>query len=255
MADYSVIDSSSLLNYLFYPRRNYSNLPPGAFDLDVTVAPGIIVQCRSYPASKEAPSLLYFHGNGEVVSDYDGIAPLYNRIGLNLLVADYRGYGRSSGKPTFTNLVSDAQKILEAARSELAGRGYSSDLWVMGRSLGSISALELAYSSPESLKGVIFESGFVSVANLIKHLGLPSPGNLEPLELDYMGKVRAINIPALVLHGEADSLVPLSQGQELFDNLGSSDKELVVIPGAEHNDIMFIDPEKYMVAIQQRCIG
>jgi alpha-beta hydrolase superfamily lysophospholipase len=110
---YTKIDNSVLLNFLFYPRRQHSKPSDGAFDLAVPVTGDVSIICRAYPVAAEKPWILYFHGNGEVVSDYDGIAHLYRKRGLNLLVADYRGYGASGGKPTFAALVSDAGIILD----------------------------------------------------------------------------------------------------------------------------------------------
>ena len=99
MTDYSVIDRSSLLQYIFYPRDDRTPCPDRAFDFAVTVQEGVEVSCRAYLADATWPSILYFHGNGEVVSDYDYIAPLFKKEGINLLVADYRGYGRTRGDP------------------------------------------------------------------------------------------------------------------------------------------------------------
>ena len=249
--DYSLIDSSSLLSYLFFPRRDYRKPPPGAFDLEVSVSEDATISCRAYASSPDDPWILFFHGNGEVVGDYNSVASYYNRRSLNLLVADYRGYGASTGRPTFAALLSDAHAILNAVRVELPVRGYRPHLWVMGRSLGSISALELAYHHPALLQGVIFESGFISVVKLVNHLGLPSPGDLSSLERECRDTARGITVPALVIHGEEDSLVPLSQGRELFEELGSAQKELVTIPGAEHNDIMSVGMDDYMAAIRK----
>jgi uncharacterized protein len=249
--DYTVIDRSPVLNYLFYPRRDFRKPPPGAFDLEVPVDADVSVSCRAFPGQPGDPWILFFHGNGEVAGDYNGIAPIYNRQGLSLLVADYRGYGASGGRPTFSALIRDAHAILKATLEELPARGFKLNLWVMGRSLGSISALELAYRCPESLRGVIFESGFVSVVELVNHLGLPSPGDLSALERECREAARKVTIPALVIHGEEDSLVPLSQGQGLFEDLGSAKKELVTIPGAGHNDIMFTGLRTYMEAIRR----
>lgn len=119
----------------------------------------------------------------------------------------------------------------------------------MGRSLGSISALELASAYPQEIVGLIIESGFISIAGLIHHLGLPSPGDLSALESFYRKLVENIVMPALIIHGESDRLVPLIQGRDLFETLSSNNKELVVIPAADHNDIMFVDSTKYMDAI------
>ncbi len=250
MADlYAGIDQSVLLRYLFYPRRQHGKARDGAFDLAVAVAENVTIVCRAYPSNANNPWILYFHGNGEVVSDYDGIAPLYRKRGLNLLVADYRGYGASGGSPTFSDMVADAGKIFEFARNQLDRENESGKWFVMGRSLGSISALELAASYSDKLSGIIVESGFISVDRLIKHLGMPSPGDLSLLENSYQQLAEGISLPALVIHGAWDRLVPPEQGNELFQTLGSEKKKMVIIPGADHNDIMFVDSQQYMDAI------
>jgi len=248
---YSKIDNSSLVNFLFYPARRHSKPRGGAFDLQVPVENELSIVCRAFPADQDNPWILYFHGNGEVVSDYDGIAPMYNERGLNLLVADYRGYGASGGSPTFTDMVKDAVTIFDHVYHALPPDGQEYNWYVMGRSLGSISALELAAKFPGKLKGLIVESGFISVTRLIDHLGLPSPGDLSPLEQESRRLAGSINLPALVIHGERDRLVPLEQGKDLYETLGSEQKELMEIPGADHNDIMFADPEKYMQAVAE----
>ena len=95
------------------------------------------------PASSGKPTLLYFHGNGEIVTDYEGFAPLYHGIGLSLLVVDYRGYGWSTGKPLTTKMIPDAQAVLDALDDILKENGVvpSRPLFIMGRSLGSAPAI------------------------------------------------------------------------------------------------------------------
>ncbi|MDW7739393.1 MAG: alpha/beta fold hydrolase [Bacillota bacterium] len=253
MSDYYKIidDSPSLLNYLFYPRRQHSKPPDGAYDLNIPVSENVVIVCRAFLSDSKAPWLLFFHGNGEVVSDYDHMAPHYNKAGLNLLVADYRGYGASGGRPTFQNLVNDAYLIYQFVSKEINNQEGLSEWFVMGRSLGSISALELAGRFPDQIKGIIIESGFISVAGLIYHLGLPNPGDLSSLEETYRKMAASIKIPALVIHGSRDRLVPLSQGKVLYQALGSAEKKLVLIPDADHNDIMFVDTVKYIKAVKE----
>jgi hypothetical protein len=248
---YRFIDQSSLLRFLFYPRRQHQKARDGAFDLAVPVDSNVDILCRVYPAEPANCWILYFHGNGEVVSDYDTIAPAYTAAGINLLVADYRGYGASGGTPTFKNMVDDAGVIFEYALKKFSNDKDVQELsWlVMGRSLGSISALELAAKYPGQLKGLIIESGFLSVDRLVRHLGLPDPGNLTSIEDYYRKLATRIVLPALVLHGEWDRLVPYEQGRELFDVLGSKTKKMVRIEKADHNNIMFVDRVKYIQEI------
>jgi alpha-beta hydrolase superfamily lysophospholipase len=252
MADYSAIDQSPLLGFLFYPRRDFTPSPKGTFDLFVEVDEGISVHCRFYLQDSIKPWILFFHGNGEVVCDYDDIAPLYQQIGINLAVADYRGYGASEGQPSFTSLVHDAYLICEAVIKELARRNFHGGLWVMGRSLGSISALELGFHDANRIQGLIIESGFASVTRLIKHLGLPSGGiDLEEIERERLSMIRKISLPSLLIHGELDNLVPLQEARDLLGWLGSTQKQLVIISNADHNSVMFLGIKQYFAAIQK----
>ncbi len=251
MADFSQIDNSPLLKFLFYPRGDFSPCPEGAFDFFVEVEAKISVHCRLYQKNAHWPSILYFHGNGEIVSDHDEIAPWYHRIEVNLVVADYRGYGKSTGHPNFSNLIKDAHQIFQAVDKKLEQQNLFAGLWVMGRSMGSIAALELAYHHPDKIKGLIIESGFASVTRLIRHLGLPAKGlDLEPIEKERLELIRRITIPALIIHGEYDNLIPLREAKDLFALLGSPSKELVIIPKADHNNILFTNLDLYFDSIQ-----
>lgn len=122
----------------------------------------------------------------------------------------------------------------------------------MGRSLGSYPAVELASSHQNELMGLIIESGFVSIARLLRNMGLALqlPG-VVLLEKAHLDKVRSIQLPALVIHGEQDFLVPFQEGQALFNGLGSTEKRLVPISGAGHNDIMLVGLEEYFTAIRE----
>ena len=239
-----------LLRFLFYPRRWEQPPPPGAEDLLIPVEEGVAVGCRLYEGEAGRAWILLFHGNGEIAADYDEIAPLYHRIGINLAVADYRGYGKSGGRPSFASMVEDAAAIYEAIRDRLEERKREEKLFVMGRSLGSVSALELAARYAEMIPGLSIESGFISVGKLIRHLGLPAAGlDLAGLDKECGRLAAGIRIPALIIHGEADSLVPYAQAEELYRSLGSTAKRLLPIPGAEHNDIMLVGGERYFGAM------
>jgi len=252
MIDYSLIDQPFLLQFIFYPRKDFAPCPANAFDLSILVEEGVSISCRFYMGHHEWPWILFFHGNGEVVSDYDDISPFYHQKGLNLVVADYRGYGASSGTPTLTDLVQDAHVIFKKVREELSIKKMRSDLWVMGRSLGSISALELASHYQEVVRGLIIESGFPSVVRIILHLGIPVQDmGLEKIDQDCLERIKKISLPTLIIHGEQDSLVPIENAEDIYQNLGAQEKELLTIPSATHNDIMLIGFNDYFKAIEQ----
>jgi alpha-beta hydrolase superfamily lysophospholipase len=250
MPDYSLIDRPELLVYVFYPREDKSPCPRYAFDIPVPVDENVAVVCRFFQGNEQWPWILYFHGNGEIVSDYDELAPFFFKRNLNLAVADYRGYGTSGGEPTFAHIVSDARDIFERVLAELTSRGLKDDLWVMGRSLGSIAAIELAYHNMGRIRGIIIESGFISVVRVMRHLDVPvDDASYATIDRQCLEMVQAVKVPALVIHGENDTIVPYSEGLDLYENLGSSPKEFLTIPAADHNDIMFVGLKQYFEAI------
>jgi pimeloyl-ACP methyl ester carboxylesterase len=252
MIDYSLIDHPSLLGFIFYPRKDYTFCPKKGFDLSVDVSGGASIFCRFYMGHQEWPWILFFHGNGEVVSDYDEVSLFYHKNGLNLVVGDYRGYGVSSGIPTLTDLAQDAHDIFKQVRQDLSRRNLRKDLWVMGRSLGSISAFELAYHYQEEIKGLIIESGFPSVVRIMVHLEMPTDGmGLEKIDQECLERIEKISIPSLIIHGDQDWLVPLENAKDIYQHLGTREKELLIIPSATHNDIMLVGFKEYFNALQQ----
>ena len=255
MPNYAQVDNPSTLQFIFYPRKSASPCPENAFDVPIPVGPNVSITCRFYKGHAPWPWILFFHGNGEVVSDYDAIAPFYHRKKLNMVVADYRGHGSSGGVPTLTDLVHDAHVLFQETQKELSQRGLREDLWVMGRSLGSISAIELAYHPQRTLRGIIIESGFPSVVRIIRHLGIPAEGiDLEPIDQECLIMIQKIRVPSLIIHGEKDTLVPLQEAEDLYRHLGTDEKEFIVIPLATHNDILFAGFQKYFEALE-RFIG
>lgn len=247
--DYATLDTPALLQFVFYPRPGGAPAPGGAHDYALPVDSGVSLSGRFYRHRQDWPSLLYFHGNGEVASDYDEIAPLYREKGLNLFVVDYRGYGRSGGMPTIRSLLADAHPVFRAFQEIRRKEGFTDGLFVMGRSLGSAPAIELAAGYPDEIKGLIIESGFASLALVLSHLGYPAglPAAIGP-GFPNRDTARRVSLPVLILHGERDSLVPVSEAHDLFQNI-AGEKSMVIIRGAEHNDIMWRDPPKYFGAI------
>ena len=252
MIDYSSLDQPFLLQFIFYPRKDFAPCPKNAFDLSAAVGDNVSISCRFYTGNSEWPWILFFHGNGEVVSDYDEISPFYHQKKINLVVADYRGYGASTGTPTLTDLVNDAHVVFKHVREELSGRSLRKDLWVMGRSLGSIAALELASQHQQKMKGLIIESGFPSVVRIMFRLGMPAQVmGREEIDQECLERIKNVFVPTLIIHGDQDDLVPLENAKAIYQHLGAREKKLLVIPSATHNDIMLVGFKDYFNAIQQ----
>jgi len=244
--DYGLLDRRGLARGLFYPRRDLSRPPPGAMDHRIEVEEGVEVVCRSYPLDPSSPALLFFHGNGEIASDYDGIAPLYHGIGANLCVVDYRGYGGSDGMPSFASLIADAHPVLARFHTLLDEEGFTGRRFVMGRSLGSLPAAELAATARQRLAGLIIESGAPDLARLRKRVGVDaSDAEIAGLVEAHDSRLAAIHLPVVHIHGEWDQIIPLEHGVAFHERLTTDQKQLVIIPGAGHNDIGWVGRELY----------
>ncbi len=248
--DYTPLDDPQISMNSFYPRQGWTPPQDGVQDYTINVGDTgeeISLSCRFFPAGNSSPTVLFFYGNGETAIDYNSIAPLYNQIGLNFFVADYRGYGKSGGSPTFTSMLSDANTVLQAMQIVLGASGYNGPVYVMGRSMGRHAAFELAAKEQQVISGVIIESGRPSLGQFTAGLALQQ---VEDFETTYRAKAASISIPVLVIHGEMDALAPLEHAEEMFRDFASTDKKMITISGAGHNDLLFKGIDEYFTAIR-----
>ncbi|MFB0559681.1 MAG: alpha/beta hydrolase [Candidatus Lokiarchaeia archaeon] len=251
--DLSFLDRPEILSFIFYPRRDFGESRMGTTHF-IEVEEGVDIGCRFYLSGKDCPSILYFHGNGETVGDYDWVSPSFNRRGINLFVADYRGYGLSDGRPTISNLVIDSHPIFEGFKEIVASEKCRDSLFLMGRSLGSVPVVELAYHYQDEIKGLIVESGAANTFKILFRLfGFEINDSLkEKLEAaSNKAKIRKVRVPTLIIHAEQDSLIPLTEGRDLYENSGAKDKEIYIIPGADHNTIWLVGGEDYYQKIEE----
>jgi hypothetical protein len=261
-ADFSALDTPEVLMFLFHPRREYG-VPhakfsgsgagvPGTADVSVPVETDIVVGARFHLKDRRHPNILFFHGNGEIAADYEELAPFFNGIGVNFLVADYRGYGRSSGYPTVSSMMRDSHTIYRFVLDWFVQNRFTGPLILMGRSLGSASAIELAATHADRVCGLVVESGFAYAAPLLRLLGVDPAaiGFREEQTFRHLEKIARFRGPFLVIHAEFDHIIPFSDGQALFKASSSPAKTLLKIPHANHNDILSHGLQDYFAAIQ-----
>jgi len=230
----SPFDAPAFSDRLFFPRKEATPTPDGAEDHRVDV-PGGRLHLRWHRSPGARIALLHFHGNGEVVSDYDDLAPAFARCGAQLLAVDYRGYGLSQGTPTLRALISDAHAVARwaAARSPLP-------LGVYGRSLGSACAAELLGDPTAPITLGIWESGFSDLRGLVARRGLPPPAAFAPEDraaFDPLPKLARATVPVLVLHGERDEHLDPAESRRAFEACGRAERRFVLVPGRGHNDL------------------
>jgi len=251
---YALLDRPEVLQFLFHPRKEYG-MPADETPYDDVLIPvddNVVIGARFHMVSPNGVNILFFHGNGEIVSDYNELGTIYNQMGLNFMAVDYRGYGRSTGQPTVSGMMKDCHTINAFVRSWLHEKHFSGALVAMGRSLGSAPALELAATDAARLDGLIVESGFAYAGPLLNLLGIDTDalGFKESQGFGNIDKIAGFKKPLLIIHAERDHIIPFADGQALYDAARSDAKTLLQIPAANHNDIFMRGLKPYLEAIK-----
>jgi uncharacterized protein len=195
------------------------------------------------PHDKAYASVIYFHGNGGNISDrLDKISVLHN-LGLNIFICDYRGYGKSEGKPTETGIYRDAL----AAYDYLAQRRdiKKNDIIGYGASLGGAVIIDLA--AKRDLKVLIIDSTFTSAKDMARRIYPFVPSFMVMIKLDSARKIKNLPMPKLFFHSQDDEMVPIALGQKLFE-LAPEPKKFVTISGG-HNEAHLESHEQYVAAL------
>ena len=236
-------DTPEISSLLFFPRRCEASNgleKTTVSDDDVTLG-GLWLE---RPESDNV--LLFFHGNGEVAADWSELAGDYaSALDASVWIADYRGYGLSTGEPSYSAMLADAERLFKALKDRAARHGRRfRRCFVFGRSIGSAPAIHLAWRFPELVDALIVDSGFSRVTELVRRFrerrGLPGDAFDAPYGFpDNVNKLRSCAMPTLFLHGTVDRTIPLSEAQENFTASAAEWKRLVEIPGAGHNDLIF----------------
>ena len=244
MVEKRILDflNDPIINHrVFYPQAlaSYGKDSPSRFTLFFEVDDNTKVSAIFHKSSEDVPTVLFFHGNGEIASDYDFFASNYTSK-LNLCIVEYRGYGLSEGTPSFSTMLTDAHKIFSDFKKYLTKNGFTGPLILMGRSLGSASAIELASSYQEDIVALIIESGFAETFKLLYKLGIPKSLLMGHNEMDIspLPLMEKILRPTLIIHGERDFIIPVNDAYLLHSACSSENKKLVIITPAGHNDIM-----------------
>lgn len=201
----------------------------------------------------DAPAILYLHGNDlNVGANVDHIAAL-RRMGFSVLAVDYRGYGKSDGaSPSESRVYEDAEAAWDfLIRQQHVDPGRT---FIYGHSLGGAVAIELALRRPEAA-GLIVESGFTSMSDMAKINYWMFPVDwLLNQRFDALGKVPALRVPVLFIHGTADREVPTVMSERLF-SAARAPKALTLIPGAGHEDNASVGGALYTRAVVEFVDG
>lgn len=238
---------SNQRNYQYFPSHQGTRAAAagltGVEDLKLETEDGEFLQAWYAAAQPGKATILFLHGNGGEIAGRGERFAAYQAQGFGVLFVSYRGYGASTGSPSEAGLVSDAH----AAYDWLIAQGVRPEaIMLVGESLGSGVAVQLA--AGRTVGAVALEAPFYSAADVaaMSYWWLPVRLLMKDKfdSFAYIGKVSA---PLLIIHGDQDEIIPLSQGRKLFA-AANEPKQMVVVPGGTHGSIF--SPESWMREMQ-----
>ncbi|MCB9748624.1 MAG: alpha/beta hydrolase [Myxococcales bacterium] len=229
----------------FFPRRD--DCP-----CDLVVDRGdAALACRRRIVDPARRTVVFFHGNGEVVGDYvPDFEDMLLELGVNVVLAEYRGYGRSTGTPRMAAMLDDVVALAEALRLPPAR------VIAYGRSVGSIYALE--WAARVGAAGLVLESGIADPLERVLLRAAPHELGVTPAELraaaaerfDHRAKLARHRGATLILHARRDHLVDVSHAERLHA-WASAPRRLELFARGDHNSVMAVNASAYRAALER----
>jgi hypothetical protein len=221
---------------LYVPRATIEATPAllGLAFEDVTLVAADGVQLNGWwlPHPAARGTIIHCHGNAGNLGHRVALAAELHRLGLNVFLFDYRGYGRSHGWPSERGLYRDARAAYEFVRAQY-GNAEKPPILVHGQSLGGAVAAQLACDKP--VRGLILESAFTSAPDMARQLYPLLPARLLcAARYDTLASVQRLAIPKLIAHSAEDEMIPYAMSRRLFE-AAAPPKRFVTLGGG-HND-------------------
>lgn len=195
-----------------------------------------------WEAPKDRPTVLFFHGNAQSVYEWAQVRQDLAAMECGLLLPDYPGYGKSPGQPTETGLFAAGRAALTWL-VETAGVPENRVV-LFGKSLGGGVAVEVAVG--RHVMGMVLESTFRSIPSVSRVLlpVIPADAIFSTERYESIKKIGSIRSPCLVIHGTLDELIPLAEGQALYE-AANPPKDLFLVTGAGHNNVSLVAGTAY----------
>jgi len=227
--------------------KDYGLVPHRVEEMWIETDDGELLHAWYCHAEKPIASALYCHGNTGNLTNTAHVMPHLVDAGINVLLFDYRGFGRSTGIPSISGIVSDgicAAKWHEKIRP----KGVPSILY--GFSLGGAVAAQVIRHHP--FDGLILQSTFTTLPDMARFTFRRVPVHLIAGNfLDTLAVVRSLRVPLLVIHGENDETCPAWMGHKLYDAAACSQKKMYVVQGGLHKDLYIRDCDTLVWAVNR----
>lgn len=222
--------------FAFYPDQrdllSAGQVPESVEEIWVETEDGQQLQCYWLPKSSSSRIVIYFHGNAGNIGQRLPQLQKLAETGINVLGVGYRGYGKSTGRPTEQGIYADGRAALAFATGQLGFDMHQ--VFLLGRSIGSTVALETAGGRP--LAGVILVTPLTSGKAMAREHGFGPLAFFAGNKFNNLDRIGQLRAPLLIIHGTEDRVTPFYMGKRLF-SMAPGPKQFVAIPGGGHNDI------------------
>lgn len=237
--------------FLYYPSRipREAPLPPYCADAQEVwfeTSRGDSIHGLYWPPAHDEPTILFFHGNAQTVFEWALIREELEAVRAGMLLIDYPGYGKSTGKPSEEALYAAGLSAWGFLQREGTAPG---EIVIFGKSLGGGVATEVARDKRgpgRQPKALVLESTFTSIPSVARVLLplIPTDALFSRERYESISKLEAIHCPVMVIHGTEDRLIPADEGRALFEG-ASPPKELFLVEGAGHNNVAMVARKEY----------
>ena len=238
---------------IYYPSRALDGKPTDAGlpfeEATIEVEPGVTVHGWFIKAAKEpsVATILFSHGNAGNISNRVDRVHALRSLGVDFLLYDYRGYGKSTGSPDEEGTYRDGR----AAYDYLVNVRHidAKKIVLMGESLGCAISVQLALDRPAA--GLVLEAPFASIVHMAREVYPFLPvGPFVRTRYDNLAKIPKLRMPLLLFHGTEDEVIPFNHGKMLAD-AAPEPKLFVSVNGAHHNDVYVVGGETYKRALAE----
>ena len=160
LSNISILDHEEISDFIFINRDNWNSPQESSEDHLIEINNEASISARFYFKNSDSINILLFHANAELPIDYDGLKQDFFSINANLFVVSYRGYGNGTGAPTVINSLNDSEHIFSYFKKVLSDKNANGPIIIMGKAIGSLSAVYIASHHNEEISGIITESSF-----------------------------------------------------------------------------------------------
>lgn len=236
--------------FVFFPRAEFPATPRDfqmAYrDVRFKAADGIPLHGWFIPGKPGAPMVLYFHGNGGNIGYCLEFVKRMEPLGYHWFLFDYRQYGQSKGRISEEGFYRDALAAYNTCKRRYCPDSSRLVLW--GFSIGTVAANHVARLEPAAC--LVLEAPFINAEAMAgENILLNVFHYFSSLELDNARPISRISLPKLIIHGTSDTIVPMAQGEALFQ-MALPPKEFYPVEGADHNNLFLMGGAQYLEKVR-----